>query len=273
MYHPLKNIIMTIPSITKRQQDIIHLLYRFRFLNRIQIQTLMGHKDYKTINLWLKDLRAKQYVGWIYSTDYAEISKPAIYYLDINGVRFLNTNSEYSATEIRKRYGEQKRSSQFIADCVTIGDCAIALDSASKDGVRFEYRTHTEFTETEPDADISLDVIADRNCQLAFSKETQDDITWHLLELYPPTLPAAAIQRRLRDYLMLYRQGDWEELTGQDFPILMFICIDTAQLIRVKRCLRRLKHEAGDPEDLQFRLTIRAELREQSVTAMIWEKV
>jgi hypothetical protein len=255
---------MTIPSITKRQQDIIHLLYRFRFLNRIQIQTLMGHKDYKTINLWLKDLRAKQYVGWIYSTDYAEINKPAIYYLDINGVRFLNTGSDYPKTEIRKRYGERKRSSQFIADCVTI-------DAGSTDGVEFQYKTHTEFSET--DADISLDVIADRNYQLAFSKETQDGIKWHVLELYPPTLPAAAIRGRLRDYLSLYQQGDWEEQTGQDFPVLMFVCVDTAQLIQVKRYLRKHKNEAGGPDDLQFRLTTRAELRGQSVTSMIWEAV
>jgi hypothetical protein len=268
---PAKKLIMTIPSITKRQQDIIHLLYRHRFLNRIQIQTLMGHKDYKTINLWLKDLRAKQYVGWIYSTDYAEINKPAIYYLDINGVRYLNTGSDYPKTEIRKRYGERKRSPQFIADCITIGDCAITLGAGSTNGVMFHYKTHTEFTEV--DTDTSLDVISDRNCQLAFSKETEDGIKWHLLEIYPPTLPAATIRWRLRDYLTFYQEGDWEQQTGQDFPILMFVCVDTAQLIRTKRYLRRLKHEAGDPEDLQFRLTTRTELREQGVTSMIWEAV
>lgn len=75
-----------LPKLTKRQQAILKLLYRFRFLNRIQIQAFLGHKDPKTINLWLRDLRAKGYVEWIYSTHFAEKTKPAIYYLTLNGV-------------------------------------------------------------------------------------------------------------------------------------------------------------------------------------------
>ena len=68
-------------KITKKQQAILKLLYRFRFLNRIQIQALLGHKDPKTVNLWLRDLRAKGYLEWIYSTHFAEKTKPAVYYL------------------------------------------------------------------------------------------------------------------------------------------------------------------------------------------------
>ena len=80
-----------LPRLTKKQQEILRLLYSFRFLNRIQIQAFLGHKDPKTINLWLRDLRAKGYVEWIYSTHFAEKTKPAIYYLSLNGVRHLRT--------------------------------------------------------------------------------------------------------------------------------------------------------------------------------------
>jgi len=79
----------TFPKITPKQQEILQRLYRYRFLNRIQIQQMMGHRDYKTINLWLKDLTQKQYVERIYSTHFLEKTKPAIYYLGINGIRFL----------------------------------------------------------------------------------------------------------------------------------------------------------------------------------------
>lgn len=67
---------MNLPKITMRQKEILDLLYKHRFLNRIQIQALLGHKDYKNVNLWLKDLREKQYVEWIYSTHFAEKTKP-----------------------------------------------------------------------------------------------------------------------------------------------------------------------------------------------------
>ena len=48
---------MKLPKLTPKQQNILVLLYQYRFLNRIQIQTLMGHKDYRRINAWLADGR------------------------------------------------------------------------------------------------------------------------------------------------------------------------------------------------------------------------
>ena len=69
-------MLTALPGVTKKQKEIVELVYKHRFINRIQIQTLLGHKDYKTINLWLKDLKEKQYVEWIYSTHFAEKTKP-----------------------------------------------------------------------------------------------------------------------------------------------------------------------------------------------------
>jgi hypothetical protein len=56
-----------LPPITNRQQDILELIYLFRFLDRIQIQSFLGHKDKQNITMWLKDLRDKDYPDWIYS--------------------------------------------------------------------------------------------------------------------------------------------------------------------------------------------------------------
>ena len=62
--HHTKNMLL---KITKKQQEIFILLYRFRFLNKIQIQAFLKHKNKKTINLWLQDLNEKQYLKRIYS--------------------------------------------------------------------------------------------------------------------------------------------------------------------------------------------------------------
>ncbi|MCA9344861.1 replication-relaxation family protein [Candidatus Saccharibacteria bacterium] len=73
--------LQTIPKITHKQTEILDLIYTHRFLNRIQIQAFLKHKDKKTINLWLKDLRQKDYINWIYNKHhFAEKTKPAIYY-------------------------------------------------------------------------------------------------------------------------------------------------------------------------------------------------
>jgi hypothetical protein len=83
----------TLPTITTKQQAILKLLYQYRFLNRIQIQTLLKHKDKRIIISWLKDLRDKQYVNWHYdATDFIAKSQLGIYYLALNGIRYLRSN-------------------------------------------------------------------------------------------------------------------------------------------------------------------------------------
>lgn len=122
----------------------------------------MGHKDPKTINLWLRDLRAKGYVEWIYSTHFAEKTKPAIYYLELNGIRHLRTLTiSYSATddvgaeieetepaypvdELRKRYKEPTRSQTFIDHCLLIADCCIALEKESKEDAANKIKSDEE---------------------------------------------------------------------------------------------------------------------------------
>src|SRR2546430_243316 len=124
---------MKLPKLTTKQQAILKLLYRYRFLNRIQIQTLMHHKDYKTINVWLKDLREKEFVTWIYSTGFMEKSKPAVYYLGINGIRFLKTTDEYPIEELRKRYREDECSESFILCSKLIADRLCMVLEAKSD--------------------------------------------------------------------------------------------------------------------------------------------
>jgi hypothetical protein len=80
---------MTLPNITKRQQDILLQLYRFRFLNRKHIQALLTQKDYKNTNAWLKDLTEKEYIGKIFERK-AGSTEPAIYFLSKNGIKFLH---------------------------------------------------------------------------------------------------------------------------------------------------------------------------------------
>jgi Replication-relaxation len=205
---------MNLPKLTTKQKEILKLLYRHRFLNRIQIQNLMGHKDYKTINLWLKDLREKEYVTWIYSTDFAEKTKPAIYYIGINGVRFLKTleNSDgteylYLPEEVPKRYRESSRSRTFIDRCLLLADCCIAMQqksAGSTNNVSYSYETEADYL--DPDSDYHFLVESElAHPQLVFLKEEQKTkgiITKNfLLEVFDATMPRYRIKKRLTNYV------------------------------------------------------------------------
>ena len=147
--------LITLPKITYKQTEILKRIYTHRFLTRIHIQTLMKHKDKKTINLWLKDLRAKDYVDWIYDKDnFISKTKPAIYFLGINGIRHMQNMDFHADEKIHKRYREHERSQTFIDRNLAIADVCITLDAArtaddvdtwTEPGISYFYETEADY--------------------------------------------------------------------------------------------------------------------------------
>lgn len=272
-----------LPKLTKKQQEILRLLYSYRFLNRIQIQAFLGHKDPKTINLWLRDLRAKGYVEWIYSTHFAEKTKPAIYYLGLNGVRHLRTLTRkskndngdavlvpvYPPEELRKRYKEPTRSQTYIDRCVLIADCALALEqedaknkTGSKENVnkassttRYYYQTEAGYSLNRSYYHFVLDLDDELIrpslifCQDKLNKDGKEEKTLesYIFEIFDATLPRYRMKKRLGDYVkFLDDEGDtWKEETDTDkLPVILIVCPRTTDLIYVKRRTRKLVADA-----------------------------
>jgi hypothetical protein len=81
----------------------------------------MGHADKRRISAWLKDLRQKQYIDWIYDpTNPGDMSKPAIYFLAANGIRLLRQAGAYSEAEVRKHYKDGSRQPSYITSCLLV---------------------------------------------------------------------------------------------------------------------------------------------------------
>lgn len=256
---------MNLPKLTTKQQEILKLLYRYRFLNRIQIQVLMGHKDYKTINLWLKDLREKEYVTWIYSTHFAEKTKPAIYYLGLNGIRHLkqltttdndgNEQPTHPLEELRKRYRESTRSQTYIDRCVLLADCCITLRQHQTATTGYFYQTEADYLSENSYYHFVLDSELMRPhlifCKDKYDKQGKEEATLesYLLEIFDATL-----------------------------PILLFVCPRTSDLIYAKRRTRGLLADAweykdDDEERPRIRFTTADKLKQSNVLAKeIWEQ-
>lgn len=298
---------MTLPKLTKKQQEILRLLYRFRFLNRIQIQAFLKHKDPKTINMWLRDLRAKGYVEWIYSTHFAEKTKPAIYYLSLNGVRYLRTLTRknkaddgeivemptYPPEELRKRYKEPTRSQTFIDRCVLIADCALALeqqDSANEakgKKLRYYYQTEADYLLERSYYHFVLEseLIQPQLifCQDKISKDGKEEetIVSCILEVFDPTLPRYRMKKRLGDYVkFLDEEGsEWQDKTDtEQLPIVLFVCPSTTDLIYAKRRSRKLIVDAwywedDDAERPRMRFTTVEKLKQGGLLGKgVWEQ-
>ncbi|HVI69267.1 MAG TPA: replication-relaxation family protein [Magnetospirillaceae bacterium] len=275
---------MKLPKLTPRQQTVLILLYKYRFLNRIQIQTLMGHKDYRRINAWLADLRDNHFVEWIYSTDFLEKSKPGVYYLGLNGIRWLKEHQDHPIEEFRKRYRESSRSQGFIDQCVLVADCCIAMDkkaaessTTGKNKVHYSYVTQADYA----DPDDSYHFLSESELirpQLCYEKTTttKDDAiaATYLLEVIEPTMPRYRVRKRLKNYIEYLEEGEWQSETDEDEPnpIAMFVCPTLTDMIYCKRATKRLLEEK-EGEDIRLWFTTTEKVKALSVTGKIWEEV
>lgn len=271
---------MNLPKITMRQKDILDLLYKHRFLNRIQIQALLGHKDYKNTNLWLKDLREKQYVEWIYSTHFAEKTKPAVYYLGINAIRRFRQNDLHTE-HILKYYRESGRSQAFIDRCVLLADACIALGQAggkNKNGdTWYYYETEAEYAENGYFAFL---IDTDIHPHLCYSKQGYDDdgeevaLESRIVEVFDPTLPRYSARKRLKDYVKFLDGEEWQSETEEDKPPLaMFICPTKADMIYCKRATKKLLEDTWNTKDVRMCFTMAESVKKHGFRGKIWEEV
>lgn len=276
----------TLPKLTNKQQEILKLLYQFRFLNRIQIQMLMKHKDYKTINVWLKDLRENGYVEWIYSTHFAEKTKPAVYYLALNGIRHFKATGFYPAEEITKRYRESERSQTYIDRCILIANCCMALEAARDESNPssqswYFYETEADFIEESyyhfilesesirPSLCFSGDVYEAGDAE-PVTEET------YLLEAFDATLPRYRMKKRMTDYVTYLddESEEWKEGSETDkLPVILIVCPKTSDLIYAKRLTRGLMADMWDEDEERphVRFTTTEQLKANDVLANIWE--
>lgn len=259
---------MTLPKISNKQQQILSLIYRFRFLNRIQIQSLLNHKDYKTINLWLKDLNQKEYLGKIYSTKFIENTKPAIYYIALNGIRYLKSLG-YPASQLKKLYIEKDRTNNFIELSQFIADIYLDLLKSSNTG--FQVATASELA----DPTSLCYFLNNLQPNLVFTKETtakKKSLTkYYIVQIFEPKFPIYSIRKRIKEYFDFYFANEWENNMSADFPTLFFICPDLSKLIYIKRFTKKLLGEYDDI-DLNVLFAEKQEVIVNGFTGKIWEQ-
>jgi len=247
--HHTKNML---PKITNKQQEILKYIYHFRFLNRIQIQALLKHKDYHLINTWLKDLTEKEYLNRIYSTKFIDNTKPAVYYIGKNGIDFIKTIVNCPKEQIKKLHREKDRSEHFAGSCQLLAHIYLELRSKSDDETKYKVTTCTSFS--NPDSPYNF--LLDTTSNLVIEKESKGMKKYYLLEIFEPTLPLHSTRKRIKDYFDLYFSNSWENNTQELFPTLLLVCPTTPALISTKRFAKKL---LGEYEDIDLKIQFETE--------------
>lgn len=113
--------------VTNKEKEILQLILTFRFINSKQIQRLMGHKDHRRINSWLKDLTEKEYIVRNFKPIYGTLTKPAVYNLKALGRRYIRNHYYYSIAYLKRLTADKDRSKAFRIKCQLTADCFLIL--------------------------------------------------------------------------------------------------------------------------------------------------
>jgi len=249
-------------NITDKQQDILKLLYRFRFLKRSQIQQLLNHKDYKTINLWLKDLIEKEYI------QKRDIKFPykIAYHLAPNGISHFKKELEYESKLLQKYYREQDRSLSFISSSLLIADIYLDPKNRANEKVKFKVYVKSDYPSHE-----YADFLLALKPHTYITQTAKDDKKEYFIEVICHQ-PKERLRQRIKNYLYSFQGREWEEETDRDFPTILIICPSGELLDYIKSYTKR-KLAQFDEERPIIHLTTIEKVSQAGITGDIWTQI
>jgi len=248
---------------TPKQLNILLLLYRFRFLNRIQIQKLLNHKDPRRINTWLKDLTTRNIIGRKYSTKLLANTKPAIYHLATKSRAILLTQSDINEKLLKRVYREKTRSDKLINHCLLVADLYFLLDKQTQTNktklhfyTKTDLVTHYYLPYKRPDAYIAI--------------ESRRQTKRYFLEIIDEGTPRFMIRSKINQYIEYFQANTWQNRTDHPNPTMLFVCPEELTKIFLNKYILQMQEE--EPEiDLEFFLTTQNQIN--SNQADLWERV
>jgi hypothetical protein len=252
-------------TITPKQFEIVLLLYRFRFLNRTQVQKFLNHKDPRRINAWLKDLTEKNIIGRKYSRKLLDNTKPAIYHLATKSRKILLEQADTEEKILRRVYREKKRSRRLINHCLFLADIYFFLQTQSEDNsLKLHFFTKTDLAGhyylpyNRPDAYIATE-----------NKEGR--IKRYFMEIIDEGTPRFILRKRIEQYIEFFDSNKWQEKTGHPFPSILYICPNqTIKNFLDKHIGKELEEEIE--VEIDFFLATKEDIEASQLKTNIWQR-
>lgn len=251
-------------TVTKKQLEILLLLYRFRFLNRYHIQQFLNHKDPRRINAWLKDLTNRNIIGRKYFKTLKDNTKPAIYFL-ATGSRLILLDLPDTDEQLLKRvYREKTRSKKLIDHCLLVADIYFYLSRQIKSNDKLHFftkvdlKSHYYLPYRRPDAYIAL--------------ESKQVTKRYFLDIIDPETPRFVLRSKVASLIDYFDEKTWQQNTGHPNPSILLVCPDETIKGFLDRHIRQVLEEEAET-DLNFFLTTKEEIENWQMAGGIWQKV
>ncbi len=244
-----------------KQTDILLNLYRFRFLNRPQIQKFLNHKTYTLVIRWLNELAKEKYVASDFKRELGNV--PTVYCLGTKARKELRNRQDIKEKLLERVYQEKKSTQIFKNHNMAIADIYLSLlDLTKKNNAKLTFYTTVDLTDIKylifpyPDAYFSIE---------------QKEITKrYFLDVFNPYASDKWIYKRVKQYFKYYEEDYWQDHNKNPFPEIIFVYSD---LKTKKDLIKNIKRGLEDEENLSFFLVMFDEIKKKGICKEILYKV
>lgn len=249
------------PKLKDRQLEILMLLYRFRFLNRIQIQQLLNHKNHTLVIHWLNELTEQKYIVSFFKKELGNI--PTIYCLGTKARKVLIKKDGIKEKLLKRVYQEKKSSQTFKNHCLAVTDIYLSLLKLTRtNNANLTFYTTVDLTEIKylplphPDAFFSIK-----------QKETTKR---YFLDVFNPGVSNKWIYKRIKQYFKYYEEEYWQDHNQNPFPEIIFAYYD---LKTKKELEKNIRKNLEDEENLSFSLGMFDDIKRKGLSKEILYKI
>lgn len=244
-----------------RQLEILTLLYRFRFLNRPQIQKLLNHKNHTLVINWLNSLVKTKHIVSDFKRQLGNV--PTVYFLGTNGRKELIKRDDINQKLLKRVYQEKKASLAFRNHCMLLADTYISLLSLTqKNNATLSFYTTVDLTDIKylilphPDAYFSIK-------QNAFTKR-------YFLDVFNPQVSEKWLYKRVKQYFNYYNEDYWQDHNKNPFPEILFVYSEEKTR---KTLIKYVKKGLEDEDDINFSLINMVDIKDKGLRKEILQKI
>jgi hypothetical protein len=215
----MKDNLNQTPRITKKQLDILTLIYEFRFVNNKHIQAKLKQKDEAQARQSIGILFKKGYIGRKRSGKDQMIGAYASYHLLPSGIQALHKKEpKLSAKSLKVIHRDRYASPGFIKRCQVLGDINLELMRLYTEKINFftksNMRKYNFLPKPLPDGYIPFPMASDQ-------------YKYFFLDLYEDSPLHSIARRKIRQYIQYAESKEWENNTNEPLPTILMIFAST----------------------------------------------
>lgn len=236
-------------GMTKKQQEILDLLFQFRFLQRQHVQRFLRHTNHRRINQWLTQLKESEYIGREYPRAFRLLNEPATYFLAKKGIRLFQTqfpqNQRLQTLRRERTVSYRTKNHAFF-----MADFYLLL----REYFDKEYQTSNFYTQAYIPHRYRIQII--RPDALL---HTHDGLIY-FLEFDREQETITTMRQKMKSYLQYYQSNLWRRFAPSFFPCVCVISLSSKRVSALVTQTEQLLLEAKRPP-MVYKFTTFAQLQ------------